>query len=72
MPVHRIIFRLDYLINYEIIDRPGTVMRILDNNPKEYWREIRENHDNRQIMGAKKIVILPVVYLLSQQQYMAQ
>jgi hypothetical protein len=52
MPVCRLIFRLDFKVNFEIIERSGTVMQILwdafeKENPK--GSELRENKNNRTV-----------------------
>jgi hypothetical protein len=52
MPVCRLIFRLDFKVNFEIIERSGTTMRMLwetfeKENPKGF--ELKENRNNRSV-----------------------
>ncbi len=50
MPICKLIFRLDYDLNYDIYDRPGHVMKILDlESNDEFFSEKRENQQRRGI-----------------------
>jgi hypothetical protein len=53
MPVCRLIFRLDFKLNYSIIDHPGEVMRILWNAFENVGdAELRDNKHNRIIIAS--------------------
>lgn len=54
MPVHRIILRLDFSTNFDIVDKPGVVMRMMKSVPDELLTEIRETTAKRQIIGHHK------------------
>ncbi|MDX5333500.1 MAG: hypothetical protein LPK58_05585 [Gammaproteobacteria bacterium] len=54
MSIHRVIFRFDFKANFEIVDRPGEIMRILDDVSDGFWDELREASQNRRIMAVYK------------------
>jgi len=51
MPIHRIIFRIDYKANFEIMNSPGTVMSLMNGDNHEYWQEFHDSSQTRQISG---------------------
>ena len=52
MSIHRLIVRLDFKPNFDIIDRPGSIMRLVEDSAgQDYWRELRENRDQRQVIA---------------------
>lgn len=55
MRVHRLIFRLDFQHpNFDIINSPGTVMRILSDMGEKYWPEFQDDSANRRVTTANK------------------
>lgn len=51
MRVYRLIFRLDFQRpNFDIIDSPGTVMRILNEMGEKYWPEFQDDSINRKVV----------------------
>lgn len=55
MRVYRQIFRLDFQHpNFEIINSPGTVMRILSEMGEKYWPEYQDDSANRKIVTTNK------------------
>jgi hypothetical protein len=51
MSVCRLIFRLDFDVNYDIIDHPGGVMKLIDQAGDSYWSEMTENQRRRGLAG---------------------
>lgn len=52
MPVCRLIYRLDYDYQYDMVDYPGKVMQMIDHAAKRgHWSEIRENQQRRAVSG---------------------
>ncbi len=51
MPVCRLIFRLDFELNFQIVDHPGEVMRMITQLPDEILSELRESSGRRGIAG---------------------
>lgn len=51
MAVCRLIFRLDFKLCYDIIDSPGSVMRLIDKTTEGFWSEMRESKHRRGVEG---------------------
>lgn len=52
MPVHRVIFRADLgSANYEILDNPGSVLRILQGAGENFFKQVQDATVNRTIVG---------------------
>lgn len=49
MPVCRVVFSLDFNINYEIINAPGKVMELLNESVDNFWSTLGENPTGRRI-----------------------
>jgi len=49
--VVKLIFRVDYRVNYEFLDRPGRILKVLNENIPGYWSEVGEARDTRSISG---------------------
>jgi hypothetical protein len=50
MAICSLIFRLDYKQNFEILNQPGTIMRIISNEGgKKFWNEFQDSPQNRHI-----------------------
>lgn len=50
MPVHRAIFRVDYPLNYAIVDGAGRVMRVLNDTVEDgYWDALKDVQKDRAI-----------------------
>jgi len=45
--VHRIVFRLDFPINYEVFNKPGDIIRMLKETGEDLWSEITEGQPRR-------------------------
>ncbi|MBC8739220.1 hypothetical protein F6X40_20945 [Paraburkholderia sp. UCT31] len=53
MPVHRVIFRADLgSANYEILDNPGSVLRILQGAGESFFKQVQDAAVNRTIVGS--------------------
>lgn len=53
--VHQQIFRLDFQYpNFDIIDSPGTVMRILSEMGDKYWSEYQDDSTNRKVVTTSR------------------
>ena len=71
MPLCRLIFRLDFDYNFDIVDQPGEVMRLIDNHN---FSEIKESQQRRGIEGtnisddgkvASKFTVEPITIVAS-------
>lgn len=51
MAIHKFIYRLDYKTNYEIMNRPGDVARLIVESRKDFFEEIGETNQWRQVVG---------------------
>lgn len=51
MAVRRIIFRLDFRPNFDIVDAPGTVMRLLDPDQDGFWDALHDAQAKRLIVA---------------------
>lgn len=49
MPVHRVILRVDFPVNYDIIDQPGTVLRVINEDRPKFWSKLSENQQQRLV-----------------------
>lgn len=49
MPVCRLIFRLDFKLNYDIVGAPEKVMRIINESAGSFWSDLGENIKGRLI-----------------------
>lgn len=41
MPIHRIIFRLDFRVNFNIMNNPGKVLEVIDKAQKSFWSKFQ-------------------------------
>lgn len=51
MPVCRLIYRIDFALNFKLIDAPGTIFRLLSSPDREYWETFGEASQQRVISG---------------------
>lgn len=51
MPACRLIFRLDFDLNYDIVDQPGNIMRLIDQVAGSEISNIAENQSLRGVAG---------------------
>lgn len=49
MKVHRVLLRFDFEIKYDILDRPGQVMKSMSDTGAGFWSEIGESASDRKI-----------------------
>lgn len=52
MAIHKLIFRLDYRTNFEILNEPGTVMSMLDVDNPSYWTFFQDAPQTRLVSAA--------------------
>jgi hypothetical protein len=55
MPVCRLIFQINYKGNFDIIEKPGQVMRVLNDTDTGFWHNLGENVNIRTVNGNSKI-----------------
>src|SRR5690606_36163154 len=49
----RYIFRLDYEVNYDLINRPGDVLRVVQEGSDSFWDRVGETRNSRNVSMAK-------------------
>lgn len=54
MPIHKVIFRLDYKMNFGIIDEPGTVMSLLGVDNPAIWQVVQDAPQSRLVSAIYK------------------
>jgi hypothetical protein len=51
MPIHKLILRLDYKVNFALLDSPGTILRILNETQKPLWSSYADRRERRQVVA---------------------
>ena len=54
MPVCKFIFRIDFPVNFDVIDMPGEIMKIMLNAKKDFWGEAGLNSASRSVTATYK------------------
>lgn len=52
--VAKLIFRFDYLTAYSYMDKPGTVLRILESRDDDYWDHLGEGTRKRSFIASRQ------------------